>query len=226
MYIIACKVFYYEIQYVIKKLNINPYIIFLEQSLHDSPEQLTIELQKTIDELELQGVTEIYLCYGLCGRGIAKVRTKKATIIMPKVHDCISLFMGEILEKEKNVFWLTKGWMEYSQLPFLEHKEKRFLEYKEKYGEDNASYLMSLEDTWLSEYQSAKLIYWDHVGKLKELEESAKYIADKANLPYSSIKGNESFLFDLLAGVFDKRFVKIPPGNYIDINGDGEITIF
>lgn len=226
MNVIACKVFYYELNFLAKELNLTPKFHFLEQSLHDSPEQLSIELQRKIDELEADNAEEIAICYGLCGRSVTKIRSKRAVLIIPKAHDCIGLLLGTLAPRDGSVFWMSPGWVELSQLPFIREKQMRFEQNVEKYGLDNAEYLLSLENSWLEEYKTAQLILWENMHIADKLQEQAKFIADNAKLHYQECAGNQDFLKSLLLGGNDERFFRLLPGQFLDINSEGNVAIF
>lgn len=224
-HLISCEVFRHELEFLTSKMENAPIIHFLKQSLHDNPAALTESLQNIIDEIEENNVEEILLCYGVCGRGVSNVRSHKSVLILPKVHDCISLLLGESCSaKHTNVFWMSAGWLEYSQIPFLEQKNIRKTDYLNRFGEDEANYLMEMEDVWLKGYFSARLIVWDNFNNTA-LQEQAQYVAKEAKLPYTQCRGSSDFLQALLDGGKDERFVRIYPGHYIDISSDGSLVV-
>jgi len=224
-HVISCEVFRRELEFLSSKMKDAPIIHFLEQSLHDNPSALTESLQNLIDEIEETSVEEIFLCYGVCGRAISNVRSHKSILVLPKAHDCISLLLGQTCSQQHtNIFWMSPGWLKYSQIPFLEQKDARKADYLNRFGEDEASYLMEIEGTWLKAYFSARLIVWDNINN-KALQEQAQYVAKEANLPYTECSGNSDFLQALLDGGKDERFVRIYPGHYIDIASDGSLVI-
>lgn len=250
-HVIACEVFRFELTMLCAQMPLAPQVHFLPQGLHDTPDLLTKEMNSAIAALEGAGVTEIRLCYGLCGRGISGVRAKKARLIVPRVHDCIALLMGQnvndgasniadgtadehsassdesVISRDGSVFWSSIGWLKYSQVPFLEQKEVRRKDYTERFGEDSAAYLMEMEDAWLKEYKSATLIHWQGVGALDTLLQEAERVAEQANLPLKSYEGNPQFLRAFLgeAPENDSRFCQIFVGQYLDIAADGSLCI-
>ncbi len=68
--------------------------VFLEQSLHRTPKKMAPIIQAEVDKAEPQDWDYIVLGYGLCSNGIVEVKAKRQPIVIPRVHDCISLFLG------------------------------------------------------------------------------------------------------------------------------------
>lgn len=63
--------------------------------LHDRPDHLRASLQGVINELEARDdIDAITLLYGLCGCGTAGLRAGRHPLVIPRAHDCITLFLG------------------------------------------------------------------------------------------------------------------------------------
>ena len=96
-------------------------------------------------------------------------------------------------------------------------------EYTEKYGEDNAQYLMEMEQGWMREYNCALYVDWDVVPNEKYLEytkECAEYLGWK----YKKERGSVSLVEDLFAGRWEaKDFLIVPPGKTIEPSYDDSI---
>ncbi|MEG2005079.1 MAG: DUF1638 domain-containing protein [Bilophila sp.] len=227
--IIACEVLRKELEWIAGRLSDALPMHFLEQGLHDTPDTLRLQVQGLVDELETSAEPPdtILLGYGLCGRGLSGVTTRKAKLIIPKVHDCIPLLLGmeqdaaSVCSQGGSTYWLSSGWIQCSSA-FVENRNKRFADYEERFGTDSATYLMELEGSWLQHYTTVCLIRWN---ALEADEVAARRIAQDSNLPYSECTGNEFFLQDLLAGGKDeRRFLHLVPGQTISLNGDGELV--
>src|SRR3989304_136150 len=97
--------------------------IFLEQQLHNTPDIMRKRLQEEIDKID-ENYKNIILGYGLCSNGVAGLISKKHKIIIPKVDDCISLFLGsrerylEEFKKDPATYYLCKGWIEHGGDPY------------------------------------------------------------------------------------------------------------
>lgn len=230
MHLIACEVFRPELERLTRAMRNAPEVTYLEQGLHDTPDELRRRVQQAVDALEAKGETVIFLAYGLCGRGLTGVTGRTATLILPRVHDCIPILLGATQEQANEsslgggTYWLSPGWLRYSQTSFIQNREKRFKEYEERFGADSAAYLIELEGSWLRNYTNACLILWEGWEDQQELVQTAKAVADDAGLGYRELPGDPNFIQALLDGGKDGRFMRIAPGFTPDLDGEGAIT--
>ena len=103
--------------------------IFLEQSLHRTPQKMKETIQEEINKADMREGNSIILSYGLCSNGIVGIKASHQSIIIPKVHDCITLFLGsneryfEEHKKEPGTYYLTKGWIEEKKSPLGIYEE-------------------------------------------------------------------------------------------------------
>ena len=65
----------------------------LEAQLHLSPERLKAALAAAVAEADEPGAT-IVLGYGLCSNSVLGLKTEHATLVVPKVDDCIAMLLG------------------------------------------------------------------------------------------------------------------------------------
>ncbi len=94
-YVIACAVLAVDIRHSAKKLGLDIEYKFLEAGLHNSPRLLKEKLQAAIDEISSSGLCDrIIIGYGICGKGTIGVQSRKIPLTIPKVHDCIAMFLG------------------------------------------------------------------------------------------------------------------------------------
>lgn len=213
MHLIACEVFRPELERLTRAMRNAPEVTYLEQGLHDTPDELRRRVQQAVDALEAKGETIIFLAYGLCGRGLTGVTGHTATLILPRVHDCIPVLLGATQEQANEsslgggTYWLSPGWLRYSQTSFIQNREKRFKEYEERFGTDSAAYLIELEGSWLRNYTNACLILWEGWEDERELVRTAKAVAGDAGLGYRELPGDPNFIQALLDGGKDGRFM-------------------
>ncbi|HZL04222.1 MAG TPA: DUF1638 domain-containing protein, partial [Coriobacteriia bacterium] len=72
----------------------------LDFGLHTDPDRLRATLQATIAEVAASapaGSEEpitIILGYGLCSQGVVGLRAEGCRLVIPRVDDCIALFLG------------------------------------------------------------------------------------------------------------------------------------
>ncbi len=181
---------------------------YVEYALHRRPDDLRRELQRRIDE-EKDADTMVFV-YGLCSKGLSGLKSGDKTLVIPRVHDCISLLLGsrERYDQEfgadPGTYYLSKGWIDQKADPYQE-----YLECVEKYGEENA--------TWISKetYQHYKRVAFidTNLPDLEEHEQYAKKVADFLAVNYVGIQGQKNFFEQLVGGDWQKNFVIVPPGS-------------
>jgi len=233
--IIACKVLYREISLLsATSANIID-VSYIRQGFHDTPQVLQALLQKEIGQLEARedmysylppdGEHEfdaILLGYGLCSNAVSGLRSKRYPLIIPRAHDCATLLLGAKETYKKHfdaasggMYWYSAGWIENAVMPSRGRVERLRAEYEEKYGEDNAEYLMEMEQNWLKEYNSCAFIDWpamDNAAHIAFTKDCADYLGWK----YTQLPGDDSLLRDFLSGKWDNdRFLVVPPGQAI-----------
>jgi hypothetical protein len=184
---------------------------FLEYGLHSYPDKLRQELQLKIEEA---GEYETLLFgYGLCSNGVTGLKSKHHTMILPRVHDCISLLLGsrKQYDNEFNTFpgtyYLSKGWIQQKGDPLAS-----YLRYLEKYGEETANWVIREE---YKNYQ--RVVFIRTVGNCEEDIKYSKEVADFLNLQFSEAEGSVEYIRKLVHGEWDKEFLIIPPGKSISL---------
>ncbi len=208
-------------------------IVLMEQGLHDEPEKLRSEVQKALDNTcDIQGrpYDALLLGYGLCSNGIVGL-SAKIPIVAPRGHDCITLLLGsknkyqEYFDSHRGVYWYSPGWIESGEQPSEERYEKILKEYKEKYGDDNAQYLMEVEQSWIKEYDWATYIDWGFVDS-DEYKNYTKRCAEFLRWNYDELKGSPVLMQKLVDGDWhDSEFLVVKPSQKIseDLTNDGII---
>jgi hypothetical protein len=183
----------------------------LDFGLHVNPEKLRQVLQAEIDSVDNEETT-IILGYGLCSNAAVGLRTVHSTLVIPRVDDCIAIFLGSTqtyrdqARKAPGTYYLTKGWIEVSDTPFEEHKRM-----VERYGKQQADRLMSI---MLKNY--TRLAYIDTgCENQAQYREHARKTADQFNLNYEEIPGSLDLIRKMIQGPWDEDFVVAPPGQVV-----------
>jgi len=185
----------------------------LDFGLHVYPEKLRESLQERIDAQE-DGV-DIVLGYGLCSNAVVGLSSESHRLIVPRIDDCISLFLGSKQEylrrlaEEPGTYFLTKGWIEAADLPYYE-----YLRLREKYGEEKA---MRVVKTILAHYTRMVLINTGnyHLG---EYRATARKMAEILGLRYEEIPGSNRLLRMMLEGDWNSEFIVVEPGEEISLS--------
>lgn len=238
--VIACDVLNREISYLASQSDCFVDVTFLHQGLHCAPEKLNEKLQKEIDIVNegfpynhfgnRPDYDYIIVGYGLCSNGIVGISSRKIPLIVPKGHDCITMLLGSkdhyqnYFDNHAGTYWYSGGWIDRGNQPAEERYAGTYKEYLEKYGEDNAEYLMEMEQHWMKDYNNAAFIKWDCLGNNNYYRnfsiDSAKYL----NWKFDELKGDPSLLIKMLNGIFDdKEVLIVPPGKKVTQSFDEEV---
>jgi hypothetical protein len=193
----------------------------LDFGLHFRPEGLTAALQEVIDRST--GFDTLLLGYGLCSRGVVGLRATTARLVIPRVDDCIAIFLGSRDDykaehaKEPGTYYLTKGWIEAKDSPL-----DALGELVPKYGEARAERMMRL---MLKNY--SRIAFIDTGAyELEHYREFAKENARRFDLRYEELEGRPSLVEKLLWGPWDEECVVVEQGGVVEyaaFTADGHV---
>jgi hypothetical protein len=208
--------------------------------LHEHPEDLNEVLPAKIAEAEKGKYDALLLGYGLCGNWLKLLKAHSIPVVIPKAHDCITLFLGdaklyqEQVDQVPGTYWFTDDYIErmgtLSLLAPIGSPEKKIfdLTYSEcvtKYGKENADYLLSLTDSWQQSYERAVWIDMGLSGS-EVHENQARIEAQKYGWRFERILGDMVLIKDLLDGRWldgtNPNYFIIPPGQTISLSYDNE----
>ncbi|HLF27681.1 MAG TPA: DUF1638 domain-containing protein [Anaerolineae bacterium] len=182
----------------------------LDFGLHLRPNQLTQTLQAAIDQsLEAD---LILLGYGLCSRAVVGLRANHCTLVVPRVDDCIAIFLGsrnahrQQACQEPGTYYLTKGWIEVGDSPFSEYRRL-----VERYGEQRAERMTRL---MLKHYTRLAFINTGQY-EIERFRAYARQAAERFGLRFEEIAGAPSLVNKLLFGPWDDEIVVAGPGETI-----------
>lgn len=217
---------------------ISPHVVdveLFEIGLHNKPINLRDQLQLRIDALDDKGYDAILLAYGLCGQATAGLKAQRTQLVIPRAHDCITLFLGsrqrymQEFEQNPGTYWYALDYIQrrdssntsLSLGSGIDTKDldATYEEYVEKYGEDNADYLMEVMGAWKSHYNRAVFIDVG-VGNGEPVAEIAAQEADRRGWNFERMAGNLTLIQRLICGEWDADFLTIPPGQQIVMSYD------
>jgi len=207
--IIACSVMEDELKAVsVPGINLE----FLETGLHRTPAKMPLLIQDKIHQTD-DKTDYVVLGYGLCGNGIVGVKAEKQPLVVPKVHDCIRLFLGssEAHQKEQQkapgTYYLTKGWIQEGKPPLALLEECT-----QRYGRDTAEWVISQE---FKHYTRLALVDTG-VHNLSTYRSHALANATFLGVTYEEIRGSLAFFEKMVKGQWDKdEFIVLQPGEEI-----------
>lgn len=179
----------------------------LEYALHNVPNKLRLELQDRIDTTG-DDCDLILLGYGFCSNGVDGLRSERHTIVLPRVHDCISLLLGSGTEYYREfhanpgTFYLSRGWISQGGDPLTSYRN-----YCQRYGEKKARMVIEIE---YAHYQ--RLAYIHTVGDDEDCIRYSKEVADFLGVKFVELQGSLRLLEKLAGGEWDDDFIISPPG--------------
>lgn len=217
--LIVCRVLEAEVNQLLPAMRHVVRTQFLDVGLHDRPDFLRAGLVAALARAEDDPQVEaVALVYGVCGMGTIGLTPRRCTLVLPRAHDCLTLFLGskeryaDIMRRSPDLYWYTPGWNRARRVPGPEREATLREEYTAKFGAEDAEALLEMErDSW---HQHTRAAFTD-LG-LPGHDEEKRY-AEKcaAWLGWSCIEepGDASLLRALLAGTWDAaRFLVVAPG--------------
>jgi hypothetical protein len=183
----------------------------LDFGLHITPDKLRQRLQNEIDAIDGK-VDTVILGYGLCSNAVTGLRTQHSTLVIPRVDDCIAIFLGsrrayrEQSRQEPGTYYLTKGWIEVGDSPFDEHARL-----VERYGRERADRVMALM------FKHYTRLAYINTGQTNQdhYRQRARQTAARFNLRFEEIPGSLKLIRKMVQGLWDDDFVVAPAGRVI-----------
>jgi hypothetical protein len=219
-------------------------VSLLRRRLHDTPAVLRERLQAEIDEASKADppYDAVVLAYGLCGGASAGIAAAGVPLVVPRAHDCITLFLGsrERYESEfaahPGTYWYAPDYIERSQADggdsagglvgigatTDEAEAAAYADYVSRFGEDNAAYLMEVTGTWRSHYDRA--VFLDTgLGDTAAAEEKVRLEAQRRGWLFERLAGELVLIRRLLEGDWDDDFLVLQPGQRLAMSYDPAI---
>jgi hypothetical protein len=225
--VIACEVFYRELcLYLAKGPHVTD-VVFLPKGMHDRPPEMRAALQERIDAVTADQADAVVLAFGLCGNVASGIAARAVPLVIPRAHDCITLFLGS-RERYDAEHEAQPGTYYYSTASFERKsstnssgslgtgevagsKGNRYEEYVAKYGEDNARYLLEVEASWSRNYTRAAYLRVPELDFLGYADRTAE-VARQLGLGFEVLPADLRLLEELLSGVWSpERFLVVPP---------------
>jgi len=229
--VIACEALARAVYYYAAQSPHRVNLTLQKIGLHDRPNNLREHLQKLIDQTPTMEYDAILLTYGLCGRAIDGLHSRDLPLVIPRAHDCITLYLGsreKYLEQQNNhpgTYWYSQDYLERSgrfgenmalgsALP--SDLNNTFDEYVRKYGEDNAKYLMETMNSWQQHYSRA-VLFESEFGVDDLIRKKANEEAHNNGWLLESIPANFHLVKKLLFGEWDADFLLVPPEHKVQM---------
>jgi hypothetical protein len=229
--LLACGVFEGELA---MRLHQHRHIVHWRQfaiGLHDHPDTLCQTLQHEIDLLSSRtDIEAIALLYGLCGCGTVGLRARRHRLVVPRAHDCITVFLGskEAYAQHQRAcpscFYYTPGWNRARRVPGPEQVEALRTALAKRFETDDVEYLLATQREQWARHDRATFIDLGTEDADREAD-YARRCADWLGWRFERIQGQAALLDDLLAGNWGdaERFQVVEPGEQLLHSPDANI---
>ena len=211
-------------------------VVLYRRGLHNTPADLRARLQERIDAADAENYDAVLMGYGLCGQATAGLVAGKKPLVIPRAHDCITLFLGSRARYNQQfidfpgTFWYVQDYQErddgnsgsFSGAGSDVQATATYEEYVRKYGKDNADYLMEVMGAWRQHYRRAAFIDMG-VGDGSAIAKRAQDEANRRGWTYDTIAGDLILIRRLLEGDWTDDYLVVPPGGRVLMTYDSGV---
>ena len=226
--LIACEILYRELCAAIARSPNRVDVEFMPKGLHDiGQEGMQSRLEQVLAEVDEDQYDAVLFGYGLCSNGLVGLTARNVPLVIPRAHDCITLFFGskerylEYFYSHPGVYFKTSGWIERGsdlrQLAgeSIQHRSGLVQTYDElvaNYGEDNAKYLSEQLSDMTRNYRQITYIRMG-VEPDGRFERLARRQADERGWEFEKLEGEMRLVERLVDGPWDDAdFLVVRPG--------------
>ncbi len=222
----------------------SPHVVdveLLRRGLHDVPANLRTILQEAVDAADPSRYDAVVLGYALCGQATAGIRAGRIPLVVPRAHDCITIFLGDReryrreFTEDPGTYWYAQDYVEREDAPGAgltglgigggteDAMKATYAQYVELYGQDNADYLMEALGGWRSHYDRAAYIDMG-VADGSAVERRAQDDADRRGWRFERLAGDLTLVRRLLSGEWDPAdYAIVQPGERVAMTYDDAI---
>jgi hypothetical protein len=237
--LIACEILYRELCEVVARSVNHVDVEFLPKGLHDMGQAgMSARLAEVLAGVDETKYEAVLFGYALCSNGLVGLTARNIPLVIPRAHDCITLFLGDkeryldYFQSHPGVYFKTSGWIERGEgleqyrEDSIAHKSGMIQSYDElvaKYGEDNAKFLYDQLCNMTRNYSGLTFIEMG-VEPDDRFERQARQQAAERGWKFEKLSGDMTLVRQLVDGPWDdERFLVVPPGGRVAASFDEKI---
>lgn len=229
--LIACEVLTRE---VCRWVADSPHTVDLEftpKGAHDDSSGLRTLIQSRIDEAEASArhYEAILLGYGLCGNATLHLSAKRTKLVIPRAHDCCTLFLGsrrkfrEYFADAPSTPFTALGYMERdgaykreSIATTVDGLYGTLEDYIARYGEENGRYIYETLQESVRTAEGNRVVFID-LPETRHLNilERCRALAQQEGKELVVLRGSSQLLRKLVFGEWGEEFLVVEPGRRI-----------
>ena len=236
--VLCCEVFYREICSLMATSPHQCDVEFLPKGLHDlGAEKMSVRLQAVLDAVDADCYDAVAMVYGLCNNGTVGIRAAGLKLVIPKVHDCIALFLGsrgryrDYFDAHPGTYYRTSGWLERDDassagdttIPQQLGLTTSYEQLVEQYGEENAKYVMEMMGGGELHYDRLTFIRMGIEGE-DRFRDQAREEAERKQWQFEELAGDMSMLRKLVYGEWDDDFLVLDPDESLQPSYDEQVV--
>jgi hypothetical protein len=239
--LIACEILYREFCAALSRSTNHIDVEFLSKGLHDmGSDGMSRRLKEVLHEVDEKEYDAVLFGYALCSNGLVGLSADTVPLVIPRAHDCISLFLGskerylEYFQANPGTYFKTTGWLERgADLEQLDPQQANpdsqatksgmnmsYEQLVERYGEDNAKFLYEELCNMTRNYGQLTYIGMG-IEPDDRFEQQARQLAKSNDWKFDNLTGDMGLIQALVDGPWDEdRFLVVQPGERIAASFD------
>jgi hypothetical protein len=240
--LVSCEIFFREMCAVVARSVNQVDVTFLPKGLHDiGRAEMLPRVQAAVDAVDATRYQAVLLGFGLCNYGISGLTARSIPIVVPRAHDCITLFLGskeryrEYFDANPATYFETTGWLERGsaegelQQMSISHQtgiDMSYAEMVEKYGEEEAQYLYEILGNPMRNYKQLTFIEMG-IEPDDRFERQVRAMAAEREWTFDKVQGDMTLFHRLVNGQWDEKdFLVVQPGQRVvaRVDDSGIIT--
>ena len=237
--LIACEILYREVCAAVARSPNRVDLEFLPKGLHDiGQEGMSGRLHEVLAAVDESNCDAVLFGYGLCSNGLVGLAAPTVPLVIPRAHDCITLFFGskerylEYFQNNPGVYFKTSGWIERGEnlqqlapqsIPEKSGLAMTYEELVAKYGEDNAKFLYEKLGDMTRNYRQIAFIEMG-VEPDDRFERLARRQAAERGWNFEKLQGDMALIRRLVDGPWDEdEYLIVEPGCRVAPSFDDKI---